>query len=122
MNNRASRFSRAASTRRGRDLLPLFRYKAEYDWYIDGQTATAENVRPNPNPLPDPHARIYTVTELAALHRFSRRTVIRLYENEPGVQVLQSSREHQQRIGRRYRTLRIPRHVYLRVKNRIENK
>lgn len=60
--------------------------------------------------------QILTICDLAILHGLSRRTVARLYENEPGVQVLQASRAHQQRIGRRYRTIRVPRHVYLRVK------
>jgi|HubBroStandDraft_3_1064219.scaffolds.fasta_scaffold139444_2 hypothetical protein len=74
------------------------------------------------SPLPSPSVRLYTIGELAALHRLSPGTVTRLYENERGVQVFQGTREHQRRRGRRYRTLRVPRHVYLRVKNRMENK
>jgi hypothetical protein len=35
------------------------------------------------------HKPIYTIDELVVLHGFSRRTVIRLYEREPGVQVLE---------------------------------
>ena len=71
-------------------------------------------------PRVDPKDRPYTVDELMALHNFSRRTIIRLYESEPGVQILESSREHQRKTGRRYRTLRVPRHVHLRVRHRME--
>jgi hypothetical protein len=68
----------------------------------------------------DPSQQLYTICDLAILHGLSRRTVTRLYENEPGVQVLQASRSQQRRIGRRYRTIRVPRQVYLRVKHRME--
>lgn len=64
--------------------------------------------------------RPYSISELMVQHHLSRRTVIKLYENEPGVLILQASREHRQEIGRRYRTIRVPRHVYLRVKHRME--
>jgi hypothetical protein len=64
--------------------------------------------------------QILTIGDLAILHSLSRRTVIRPYENEPGVQILQASRAHQQRIGRHYCTIRVPRHVHLRVKHRLE--
>jgi hypothetical protein len=37
------------------------------------------------------------------------------------VQILQASHDHQQAIGRRYRTIRVPRHVYMRVRHRLEN-
>jgi len=70
----------------------------------------------------DPTERPYSIQDLMVLHNLSYRTVVRLYENEPGVQVLQSSREHQRKIGRRYRTIRVPRHVYMRVKHRLENR
>jgi hypothetical protein len=65
--------------------------------------------------------RPYSINELTVLHNLSRRTIIRLYENEPGVLVLQGSRVHQQALGRRYRTIRVPQHVYRRVKHRMEN-
>ena len=70
----------------------------------------------------DPNERPYSINELTVLHNLSRRTVIRLYENEPGVQILQGSRDHQQALGRRHRTVRVPRHVYMRVKHRLEKK
>jgi hypothetical protein len=66
--------------------------------------------------------RPYSIDDLAVLHNLSRRTVIRLYENEPGVLVLQASAEQQRAMGRRYRTIRVPRHVYMRVKHRLENR
>jgi hypothetical protein len=69
----------------------------------------------------DANERPYSIDELTILHHLSRRTVIRLYENEPGVLVLQASREKQQAMGRRYRTIRVPRHVYMRVKHKLEN-
>ena len=70
----------------------------------------------------DPKLRPYKIDDLMVLHNLSRRTVIRLYENEPGIEVLPDLRPPGSRrcTGRRYRTLRIPRHIYLRVKHRME--
>lgn len=47
----------------------------------------------------------YTVSEVARLLAYSRRTIIRLFEHEPGVIIKQGKR----------RTLRIPRAVYHKV-------
>lgn len=66
--------------------------------------------------------RPYSIQDLMVLHNLSYRTVVRLYENEPGVLVLQATREHQQALGRRYRTIRVPQHIYRRVKHRMENR
>jgi transcriptional regulator GlxA family with amidase domain len=63
--------------------------------------------------------RPYTIDELAVLHNLSRQTVIRMYENESGVLIRQTSPEHQRKIGRRYRTIRVPNHVFMRVMNRM---
>jgi hypothetical protein len=63
-------------------------------------------------------ARLYTVNELVALHRFSRRTVIRLYEREPGIEVLERP-EDIRRNKRRYRSFRVPHYVYARVKAKL---
>jgi hypothetical protein len=63
-------------------------------------------------------ARLYTVNELVALHRFSRRTVIRLYEREPGIEVLERP-EDVKRNKRRYRSFRVPHYVYARVKAKL---
>ncbi len=75
-----------------------------------------------PPPRVSENDRPFTISELMMLHGLSRRTVIKLYESEPGVQILQASREHQQKIGRRYRTIRVPRHVYRRVLHRMETR
>jgi transcriptional regulator GlxA family with amidase domain len=47
----------------------------------------------------------YTVAEVAQLMGYSRRTIIRLFEREPGVLIHRGKR----------RTLRIPRAVFQRV-------
>ena len=64
----------------------------------------------------------YSINELVTIHGLSRRTIIRLYENEPGVLILQASPERQRKLGRRYRTIRVPHYVFERVKSRLENK
>jgi len=68
----------------------------------------------------DPNERPYTIKDLITLHNLSRRTIVRLYENEPGVLILQSP--HRANALRRHRTIRVPRHVYMRVKHRLENR
>ena len=52
-----------------------------------------------------PEDAAYTVAEVARMLNWSRRTIVRMFENEPGVLI---------RKGKR-RTLRIPRPVYERV-------
>lgn len=66
----------------------------------------------------DTNQRPYSIKELAFLHHLSRAKVTQLYENEPGVLVLQAATGEK----RRYRTIRVPRHVYLRVRHRLEKK
>jgi transcriptional regulator GlxA family with amidase domain len=56
--------------------------------------------------------RHYTVAEVAILWNLSRDTIRRLFQNEPGVVVLTTATR---RGKRRYRTLRIPESVLLRV-------
>jgi hypothetical protein len=70
----------------------------------------------------DPKLRPYKIDDLMVLHNLSRRTVIRLYENEPGVEILPDLHPPGscRCAGRRYRTLRVPRHVYARVRHRME--
>lgn len=58
----------------------------------------------------------YTVAEVAALTAFSRQTVTTLFQDEPGVIVKACPTT---RNKRRYRSLRIPRAVYLRVVGRL---
>jgi hypothetical protein len=62
--------------------------------------------------------RPYTVRDLMALHGLSHHTITKLYENEPGILVYQS--QPKQRGQRPYRIIRVPRHVYERVKHRME--
>jgi predicted transcriptional regulator len=54
----------------------------------------------------------YTVAEVAALTGFSRQTITRIFENEPGVLVVERPGESHKRG---YRSIRIPRTVYERV-------
>ena len=54
----------------------------------------------------------YAVAEVAELTGFSRQTVIRMFENEKGVLIL----ERPERLHKRgYRSIRIPRAVFERV-------
>ncbi len=58
----------------------------------------------------------YTVAEIAALTGFSGRTVIRMFEQEKGVLIL----ERPEKMHKRgYRSIRIPRAVYERVIRRL---
>jgi len=62
--------------------------------------------------------RHYTPDELGELWALSADTIRRLFEREPGVLVI----EHQRPRGtRRYRTLRIPESVAMRVHRRMTN-
>ena len=61
----------------------------------------------------------YTIREVTGLTGFSYMTVVRLFEHERGVLVIERPEEKHKR---RYRSLRIPRPVYERVINRLTNK
>jgi hypothetical protein len=57
-------------------------------------------------------SNVLTVAEVVSLTGLSTRTVIRLFESEPGVLILsRGEKKHK----RKYRTIRIPRGVYERV-------
>jgi hypothetical protein len=58
----------------------------------------------------------YTVAEVAALTGFCPKTVTRMFQDEPGVIVLDRPETMHKR---RYRSIRIPRPVYERVINRL---
>jgi transcriptional regulator GlxA family with amidase domain len=58
----------------------------------------------------------YSVAELAQLWQLSRKTIRRMFENEPGVIVWGVA---ESRFKRRYRTLRIPATVVLRVHRQL---
>ncbi len=62
--------------------------------------------------------RHYTPEELAEIWNLSTDTVRRIFENEPGVLVIERKRSGSRR---RYRTLRIPESVALRVYRRLTN-
>jgi len=59
---------------------------------------------------------VYTVAEVSVLLGWSRWTVIRLFENEPGVLILLRP---ETMYKRRRRMIRIPRAVYLRVRAKL---
>ena len=58
----------------------------------------------------------YTVRDVAELTGFSRQTVIRLFEKEPGVLIVKRPGALHKRS---YRCIRIPRAVYERVMRRL---
>ncbi len=60
--------------------------------------------------------QFYSIAEIAARWKVSRDFVRRLFEREPGVLVFGNSPMHGKR---RYRTLRVPKDVLLRVEKRL---
>lgn len=60
--------------------------------------------------------RHYSVEEIGTLWRLSPRTVRRMFENEPGIIVFGSTGSIRKR---RYRTVRIPESVLVRVHRRL---
>lgn len=76
-------------------------------------------IRKEARELTPPHAvRHYTVKEIAKIWNLSAGTIVRIFENEPGVIVIIERRKHS--ISRRqYRTLRIPEFVVERVHRRL---
>jgi hypothetical protein len=72
----------------------------------------------------DPEMRPYAVEDLMVLHNLSRQTIIRIYENEPEIEVVPDLRPPglKRCTTRRRRTIKVPRHVYLRVRNRMRGK
>ena len=60
--------------------------------------------------------KVYTVDEVAKMMGFHRDTVMKLFENEPGVIILDRPTKMNKR---RYRSIRIPYAVYERVTKRM---
>jgi hypothetical protein len=58
--------------------------------------------------------QLLTVSEAAARLRLSLRTATRLFEDEPGILILQN-----QSGRRRYRSIRIPEDVFARIVRRM---
>jgi len=71
-----------------------------------------------PSRLSAAFERHYSPEQLAEPWQVSSDTVRRLFEHEPGVIVIERS---DRKRGRRYRTLRIPEWVALRVYRRLGN-
>jgi AraC-like DNA-binding protein len=64
----------------------------------------------------DPDKLVFTVADVCQLLGLSRSTVIRMFEDEPGVLI----RLHPEKMHkRRRRMIRIPRNVYLRVRAKL---
>jgi hypothetical protein len=64
----------------------------------------------------DPAKACFTVPEVATLLGYSRWTIIRMFEREPGV-LIRRHPEKMHKQGRRM--IRIPRAVYLRVRAKL---
>jgi hypothetical protein len=64
------------------------------------------------------HERHYSPAELGDLWNLSADTIRRAFENEPGVLVFENPVRSS---NRRFRTLRIPESIALRVYNRLTN-
>jgi transcriptional regulator GlxA family with amidase domain len=60
--------------------------------------------------------RPFTVAQIAAMMGLSPRIVTRLFEHEKGVLIYEAPNLRRKR--KHYRTLRVPRHVYERVRQR----
>jgi hypothetical protein len=64
----------------------------------------------------DPDKLLFSVAETCALLGYSSRTIIGLFEDEPGVLI----RRHPEKMHKRgRRIIRIPRAVYLRVRGKL---
>ena len=59
---------------------------------------------------------VHTVAEIAQITGLSRQTITRVFENEPGVVILERT---EQLHKRGYRSIRIPNTVYERVIRRL---
>ena len=60
--------------------------------------------------------QVYTINELATMLGLSRQTVIRLFENESGIILIERPETMHKK---RHRTIRVPRAVYQRVLHKI---
>jgi hypothetical protein len=84
---------------------------------MSGLATSNGSLYPHPVEMATAAERHYTPSEVAALWRLSVETVRRLFQNEPGVMVLQAPI----RKGKRpYKTIRIPHSVLERVRARLQ--
>ena len=86
---------------------------------VDLEQLNRRRCRPVPKTpkTPKKPGMAYTVDEVAEMMGWSRGTITRMFEKEPGVLVLNRPTKMNKR---RYRSIRIPRHVYERVRRRYE--
>jgi len=83
---------------------------------VDLEQLDRRRCQPVPK-APKASGMAYTVPEVAEMMGFSRQTITRMFEKEPGVIILnRPERMHK----RRSRAIRIPRPVYERVRRRLE--
>jgi hypothetical protein len=78
-------------------------------------TRATNSTLPAANPALEPH---YSPDQLAKMWSLSPDTVRRMFEREPGVLVIEHTKNSSRR---RYKTLRIPESVALRVHRRMTN-
>ena len=67
----------------------------------------------------DPDKPVFSVADVCQLLGCSRWTVIRLFEDEPGVLILLRPEKMHKRSRR---MIRIPRAIYLRVRSKLDSK
>jgi AraC-like DNA-binding protein len=75
-------------------------------------------VRQSPSDIAEREEQHYTPEALAERWGLSADTIRRLFQNEPGVLIVEHTRSHGRR---RYRTMRIPESVAQRVHRRLSN-
>jgi hypothetical protein len=87
---------------------------------MSGSSLAISNAMGKADPYPTMHSaaeRHYTPSNVAELWRLNVETIRRIFQNEPGVMVLQAPA----RKGKRpYKTIRIPHSVLERVRARLQ--
>jgi transcriptional regulator GlxA family with amidase domain len=86
------------------------------NWLDPSPTSSAHEILRTQTIADKAVERHYSVEEIGTLWRLSPRTVRRMFENEPGTLVFGSMGSMKKR---RYRTLRIPESVLVRVHRRL---
>lgn len=102
-------------TKSMREVLGLKQMLVRERQQLEGR-ATAE--RPCASPACERH---FSVAEVAKMWNLSPDAVRKLFEREPGVVVISNESRRRGRSIRRYRTLRIPESVVVRVHQRLSN-
>lgn len=89
-----------------------FSFEEKAKWMRERQSADA-------GPAPTSIEQYLTPAQIAKMLQLSTDTVIRIFENQPGVLVVGDCEGS--RIRRRYRTIRVPESVYKRVLRQCTN-